>query len=29
MAAAGGAVMKTLQKHAEEVAAKTKKDAAE
>lgn len=29
MAAAGGAVMKTLAKHAEEVAAKAKKDAAE
>lgn len=29
MAAAGGAVMKTLQKHAEETAAKGKKDAAE
>ncbi|MFT3810951.1 MAG: LLM class flavin-dependent oxidoreductase [Micropepsaceae bacterium] len=29
MAAAGGAVMKTLAKHAEEVAAKSKKDAAE
>ena len=29
MAAAGGAVMKTLAKHAEEVAAKANKDAAE